>query len=106
MALTKNFKETVAARLQSDPRFAEAMLDEAVTLFVSGEPETAKLILRDLVNATLGFEMLAQQIDKPVKSLHRMLSAHGNPTMTNLSTIFAAIQKQLQVEIRTRVVAV
>ena len=55
MALTKNFKETVAARLQSDPRFAEAMLDEAVTLFVSGEPETAKLILRDLVNATLGF---------------------------------------------------
>ena len=50
------------------------MLDEAVTLFFNGEPDTAKLILRDLVNATVGFESLAQDIHKPAKSLHRMLS--------------------------------
>jgi hypothetical protein len=41
---------------------------------VNGEPETAKRILRDLVNATIGFETLAIEIDKPAKSLHRMLS--------------------------------
>jgi hypothetical protein len=51
MALTRDFKETVAARVQSDPAFAKAMLDEAITLFLNGEPEPAKLILRDLVNA-------------------------------------------------------
>jgi len=28
-------------------------------LFLNGEPETARLILRDLVNATMGFEQLA-----------------------------------------------
>ena len=28
--------------------FAKALLDEAATLFLSGEPETARLILRDL----------------------------------------------------------
>ena len=34
-----------------------------------------------------------------------MLSATGNPTMTNLSTIFAALQLRLRMQIRTRVVA-
>ena len=50
MALTRDFKETVAARVQSDPAIAQALLDEAISLFVNGEPESAKLILRDLVN--------------------------------------------------------
>ncbi len=65
MALTRNFKITVAARVQSDPMFAQALLDEAITLFINGEPETAKLILRDLVNASIGFEKLALEIHKP-----------------------------------------
>ena len=71
MALTRDFKDTVVARVQSDPAFAQALLDEAVTLFFNGEPETSKLILRDLVNATVGFESLADGINKPAKSLHR-----------------------------------
>ena len=55
MALTRDFKETVVARVQNDPAFAQALLDEAITLFVNGEPESAKLILRDLENAPVGF---------------------------------------------------
>ncbi|MDD2713786.1 MAG: transcriptional regulator [Simplicispira sp.] len=104
MALTRDFKETVAARVQSDPAFAQALLDEAITLFINGEPDTARLILRDLVNATVGFEPLAEEIHKPAKSLHRMLSASGNPTMSNSSAIFAAIQRVLKVEVHTSVV--
>mgnify|MGYP001285204363 FL=1 len=104
MALTRDFKDTVVARVQNDPAFAQALLDEAVTLFFNGEPDTAKLILRDLVNATVGFESLAQDIHKPAKSLHRMLSKSGNPTMSNISAIFAAIKRALKVEIRTAVV--
>ena len=104
MALTRDFKETVAARVQNEPAFAQALLDEAITLFVNGEPESAKLILRDLVNATVGFEALADEIHKPAKSLHRMLSKSGNPTMTNVSAIFAAIKRALKVEVRTQVV--
>jgi DNA-binding phage protein len=104
MALTRDFKDTVAARVQRDPAFARALLDEAVTLFVHGDPDSAKLILRDLVNATVGFEALAGQIQKPAKSLHRMLSKSGNPTMSNISAVFAAIQRNLKVEVRTRVV--
>lgn len=53
MAITKNFKEVVLARVESDPALARALFDEATSLFLQGEPETATLILRDLVNATL-----------------------------------------------------
>jgi hypothetical protein len=56
MALTRDFKETVAARVQGDPAFAQALLDEAITLLVNGEPEPAKLILCDFDNAPVGFD--------------------------------------------------
>jgi len=104
VALTRDFKETVAARVQSDPAFAQALLDEAITLFVNGEPESAKLILRDLVNATLGFEALALEIHKPAKSLHRMLSQSGNPTMSNISAVFSSLKRALKVEVDTQIV--
>jgi DNA-binding phage protein len=88
MALTRDFKETVVERVQHDPAFARALLDEAATLFLNGEPDMARLILRDLVNATIGFEALAAETAKPSKSLHRMLSKKGNPSMDNLAAIF------------------
>ncbi|OIO59752.1 MAG: transcriptional regulator [Alphaproteobacteria bacterium CG_4_10_14_0_2_um_filter_63_37] len=105
MTLTCDFKETVVARAQNDPAFAQALLDEAITLFVDGEPDLAKSILRDLVNATMGFEALAEEIHKPAKSLHRMLSQSGNPTMSNISAVFAAIKRALRVEVYMRIVA-
>ena len=54
MPLTRDFKHTVLACVQRDPAFARALLNEAATLFLNGEPEAARLILRDLVNATVG----------------------------------------------------
>ena len=105
MALTRDFKETVIARVKREPAFAQALLDEALTLFLNGEPDTAKLILRDLVNATMGFETLSRKVHKSSKSLHRMLSKSGNPTMENLSAILVAIKKALHVDIRTVVKA-
>ena len=104
MALTRNFKNTVVERVQSDASFAQALLDEAATLFLNGEPETARLILRDLVNATMGFEQLAALTAKPSKSLHRMLSPKGNPSMDNLAAIFDAIRNWLKVTFDVRVV--
>jgi len=103
MALTRDFKQTIKKRVECDPDFAKALLHEAVDLLLDGDSATAKLILRDLINATIGFERLAEEIHKPSKSLHRMLSTSGNPTMENLSAIFATIKKTLQVRIDTTV---
>ena len=91
-------------RVERDPAFAKALLDEAATLFLQDEPETARLILRDLVNATLGFEQLAALTDKPSKSLHRMLSPKGNPSMDNLAAIFGAMRTNLKVELEVHAV--
>ncbi len=105
MTLTRDFKETVKVRIQRDSIFATALLDEAISLFLNGEPETARLILRDLINSTVGFEELAIQTSKPSKSLHRMLSAKGNPTMDNLTIILNVLRNQLQVEIKVQAVS-
>ena len=104
MTRARDFNETVVARVQNDPAHARARQCDAMTLFVNGEPESAKLILRDLVNATVGFEELAEEIHKSAKSLHRMLSQSGNPTMGNISAVFAANKRALKVELHTQMV--
>ena len=105
MTLTRNFKETVIQRVQDDSSFAQALLDEAATLFLNGEPEIARMMLRDLVNATIGFEQLAALTEKPSKSLHRMLSPTGNPSMDNLAAIFRAVREKLHVSLQAYSVA-
>ena len=105
MALTRDFKQTVVARVNRDPAFAQALLDEAATLFLNGDAELARLILRDLVNATIGFEQLATMTDTPSKSLHRMLSPAGNPTMDNLAIIFKVMRVSLNVNLEARSIA-
>ena len=106
MTLTRDFKQTVVERVERDPAFAKALLDKAATLFLSGEPDAARLILRELVNATVGFEHLAELTHKPSKSLHRMLSPRGNPSMDNLAAIFMAVRERLQVSLQAHSVAV
>lgn len=98
VALTRDFKELVKERAARDPAFSKAMLDEAATAFLNGEPHVSRLILRDLVNASVGFEDLAAETKHPSKSLHRMLSEKGNPSMDNLAAIFGAVRKHLGVE--------
>jgi hypothetical protein len=56
MPLTRNFKKTVVARVERDLEFVRALLEEVATLFLTGEPDTARLVLRDLVNSTMGIE--------------------------------------------------
>ena len=99
MPLTRDFRSTIVDRVQRDPEFAQAMLDEAATLFLNGEPEITRAVLRDLVNATIGFERLARATRGNSKSLHRMLSASGNPSMDNLAAIFGAVRKALKVRL-------
>ena len=105
MALTRDFKQTILARARREPEFAVALLEESANALLSGDAETARAILRDLVNATIGFERLASLVDKPSKSLHRMLSARGNPGMDNLAAIFAVLRQYLKVDVQTHAFA-
>jgi DNA-binding phage protein len=99
MAPTRDFKRTVVERVKRDSAFARALLDEAATLFLNGEADTARLVLHDLVSGTVGFDKLAVVTGKPAKSLHRMLSKNGNPSMDNLAAIINVLCKKLGVEL-------
>jgi hypothetical protein len=100
MALTRDFKETVVARIQGDPKFRQSMFTEAINAYLAGDTATGKAMLRDLVNATIGFEGLSIATQKPSKSLHRMLAPHGNPNTENFFDIVSALQKKTRVKLR------
>ncbi|WP_284776949.1 transcriptional regulator [Agrobacterium sp. lyk4-40-TYG-31] len=93
MALTRDFKQTVKLRADNDPAFRAALLSDAVELFLEGDVDTGKAVLRDFINATLGFEALAIAVDMPPKSLMRMFGPKGNPRADNLFSVIHALQK-------------
>lgn len=98
MGLTRPFLETVKERADKDPDFRAAMLAEATECFLNGEVDVAKTMLRDYVNATMGFQELATVLDKKPASLMRMLSKTGNPRAENLSALFASLQHHEGIE--------
>ena len=104
MPLTRDFKVTVRERLQRDPSFREALLEEAVDCLLSGDVETGKSLLRDHVNATIGFIELGGLTDKSPKSLMRMLSPNGNPQARNLFEIIGCLQEREGVHLEVRAV--
>jgi DNA-binding phage protein len=93
MALTRDFKETVKARAARDPAFREALLVEAAEQLLAGELDTGKAVLRDYINATIGFEKLAKATGTPSKSLMRMLGPKGNPRANNLLMVLGKLQR-------------
>lgn len=94
MALTRSFKETIKARAERDPEFRMGLFREAIEAMLSDDLETGKVLLRDYVNATVGFESLAQDMQKDPKSLMRMLSAKGNPRADNLLAMVSKLKKR------------
>jgi DNA-binding phage protein len=93
MPLTKLFKDTVKSRVERDSAFATTLFEEALSAFFGGDMALGKSLLRDLVNSTIGFEGLAQEMNKTSKILHRMLAPTGNPTMESLFQVIHIIQK-------------
>jgi hypothetical protein len=99
MPLTRSFKQTVKSRAQRDAKFRVALLQEAAEAFLRGEIELGKSLLRNYVNATIGFQALADAVDKSPKSVMRMLGETGNPRADSLFTLIAHLQKSEGVEL-------
>jgi DNA-binding phage protein len=67
--------------------------NDTVESYLTGDLETGKSVLRDYVNATIGFQALEEQTGIPVKNLMRMLGPKGSPSAANLSSILSVLQK-------------
>jgi len=102
VALTRDFKDTIRARAKRDPGFRKALLREGIENFLSGDVETGKIILRDFINATVGFTKLSNVTRRSAKSLMRMLGPRGNPQARNLFEIVAYLQQAEGVRFEVR----
>jgi DNA-binding phage protein len=102
MALTKDFRKTTYARAQRDAAFRKTLLTEAVNAYFGGEEAIGKAILKDFINATVGFEELAAAVRIPSKSLHRMLGPNGNPSTANFFAVLRALQKRMGLQLKVK----
>lgn len=102
MALTRDFKETIMARAQRDAAFRRELLREAVEAMLNGDVETGKTVLRDYINATVGFGELAEVTERSPKSLMRMLGPRGNPQARNLFEIVSYLLRQEGIHFKLR----
>ena len=93
MPLTRDFKQTVQARIARDPAYRKELLRAGVACLLSGDLDTGKAILRDYINATIGFAELSDMTNTPSKSLMRMLGPKGNPQARNLFDVLAHLQR-------------
>jgi hypothetical protein len=105
MALTRDFRETIQARAKRDAAFRKALLKEAVDCMLAGDVDTGKTVLRDYINATVGFAELGAVTRKSPKSLMRMLGPEGNPQARNLFEIVAYLQDSEGFRLTTRPMA-
>ena len=104
MPLTRDFKETVQARARRDPTFREELLKEGVECLLSGDVDAGKIVLRDYINAAIGFEELGLLTNKPPKSLMRMFGPDGNPHARNLFEVISRIQQHEGVQLEVNAV--
>ena len=100
MALTRDFKATVQARVQADPAFRDALLREGIETLLGGDVDTGKAILRDYIKATVGFEKLGAETGSSAKSLIRMFGPRGNPQARNLFAVLGQLQKDAGLTLR------
>ena len=104
MPLTRDFKETVQARVRSDPEFRRALLKESVESLLEGDVDTGRAVLRDYINATVGFETLGRLTGKQPKSLMRMFGPAGNPQARNLFEVINHLQQREGIKLEVQVV--
>ena len=61
---------------------------------IAGDVETGRSLMRNYINATVGFPKLSKKVHIPKTSLMRMFGSSANPSADNLFSIIAELQKQ------------
>jgi len=105
MPLTLEFKEIFKASIDHDPAFGHELLCNAVQCLLDNDLATGRAILRNYVNATIGFRQLAQAIGGQEKSLMRMLSPGGSPVAANLFRVIHELQRFNRVRLEVSAIA-
>ena len=95
-------KDTIQARAQLDSVFRKALQQEGVECLLAGDIDTGRAVLRDCINATIGFEELSRVFDKQSKSLMRRFGPKGNPQTSNLFAVIRYLQEQAGIHLEVK----
>jgi DNA-binding phage protein len=103
MALTRTIRKTVKARIQADDGFRYALFSHAVEVMLADDMATAKSVLKDYIDATIGFADLATESGLTVRHLKRMFQPSGNPRAGEMFRVIGILQRHqgIQLEVST-----
>ena len=95
-----SFRELVQERAANDAKFRTAFLTETIDAMLSGEPEVAKIMLRDYINATITFPGLAEGMKRPAETIQRMFAPKGSLRLGEFSKIMKILQSNANIKIQ------
>jgi len=99
-----SYKDSMKDMVTRHPNMALEMLEDSINTLLSGNVDEGRLLLRQYVNATIGFKELASRTGKQDKNLMRSLSETGNPTAANLFEIMQACLDYQNVEVSAHII--
>jgi probable addiction module antidote protein len=88
--------QVVVKKLRERPRFAAEYLKAAME--ETDEPEVLLIALRHIAEARGGLAKVAKAAGIERESLHKALSAHGNPRLSTIVGVLKAVGLKLTVE--------
>jgi len=91
-----SYDQMIQRKLRQEPRFAAEYLNAA--LEEMDEPKVLLIALRRVAEARGGFAKIARAAGVERESLHRALSARGNPRLSTLMAVAKAVGLKLTVE--------
>jgi len=96
-------RERVRSRIRTDEAFGEAIFSEAIEVLLANDMPTARSVLFDFIEATIGFEELALQSRIEADMLRDMFGPHGDPSAGDLFRVLAILQQHqgIQLEVST-----
>ncbi len=104
MAPTIDFREIVQERALREPEFREMLFTSGVQCLLDGEINVAKVVLRDYIETTMGYEKLGKLIDAPAGSLVCMFGKDGTPSAGDLLEVVCSIQRHEGVRLEVHAV--
>ena len=94
MELMRDFETGIVERIERDPAFARALLDEVNELLAVGDDGPVRGMLRALIKGTVGFDYLSRPLSMTGETLRQMLSANSKPAIASLSAIASALKRE------------
>lgn len=85
-------RERVKSRVRADDAFGFALFSEAIEVLLADDMSTAKSVLFDYIDATIGFEELALQSGLSAEALRDMFSPSGDPRAGDLFRVLGLLQ--------------